>query len=103
MVPMVQALAKHIKQLVVLPDELHDTTIRKYKKLCNTCGCHNERELAAALAEERRPLACQLARLFRACGRLQMQIKLPACFSLGVAGRDISWHSLAGAAHTPAT
>jgi hypothetical protein len=29
---MVQALAKHIKQLVALPDELRDTTIRKYKK-----------------------------------------------------------------------
>ena len=93
-VPMVQALAKHIEQLVALPDELRDTTIRKYKKLCDTCGCHNERELAAALAEERRPRACPLARLLRACGRLQMQIKLPACLSLGVAGRDISWQAL---------
>ena len=91
---MVQALAKHIEQLVALPDELRDTTIRKYKKLCDSCGCHNERELATALAEERRPRACPLARLFRACGRLQMQIKLPACLSLGVAGRDISWQAL---------
>ena len=32
-VPMVQALAKHIEQLVALPDELRETTIRKYKKL----------------------------------------------------------------------
>ena len=55
MVPMVQALAKHIEQLVALPDDLRETTIRKYKKLCGSCGCHNERELAAHLAEEQRP------------------------------------------------
>jgi len=93
-VPMVQALAKHIEQLVALPDELRETTIRKYKKLCDSCGCHNERELAAHLAEELRPRVCPLARLLRACGQLQMQIKLPACLSLGVAGRDISWRAL---------
>ena len=63
MVTMVQALAKHIEQLVALPDELRETTIRRYKRLCDSCGCHNERELAAALAEERRPRACPLARL----------------------------------------
>ena len=93
-VTMVQALAKHIEQLVALPDELRETTIRRYKRLCDSCGCHNERELAAALAEERRPRACPLARLLRACGRLQMPVKLPACLSLGVAGRDISWQAL---------
>ena len=40
--------------------------------------------------------ACPLARLLRACGQLRYQIKLPACPSLGVAGRDtgISWHAL---------
>jgi len=69
-------------------------TIRKFKKLCDSCGCHNERELASCLAEERRPRACPLARLLRACGQLQYQIKLPACLSLGVAGRDISWQAL---------
>jgi hypothetical protein len=46
-VPMVQALAKHIEQLVALPDALRETTIRRFKKLCDSCGCHNERELAA--------------------------------------------------------
>ena len=39
---MVQALAKHIEQLVVLPDELRETTIRRFKRLCDKCGCHNE-------------------------------------------------------------
>ena len=44
---MLQALAKHIEQLVSLPDELRETTIRRFKRLCDKCGCHNERELAA--------------------------------------------------------
>ena len=94
MVPMVQALAKHIEQLVALPDALRETTIRRFKKLCDSCGCHNERELAATLAEERRPRECPIARLLRACGRLQLPVKLPACLSLGVAGRDTSWQAL---------
>jgi ribonuclease HI len=93
-VPMVQALAKHIEQLVALPDALRETTIRRFKKLCDSCGCHNERELAATLAEERRPRECPIARLLRACGRLQLPVKLPACLSLGVAGRDTSWQAL---------
>ena len=93
-VPMIQALAKHIEQLVALPDELREITIRKYKRLCDNCGCHNERELAAHLAEERRTRVCPLARLLRACGQLQMEIKLPVCLSLGVAGRDTSWRAL---------
>ena len=50
----------------------------------------NARELAAHLAEERRPPA----RLLCACGQLQMEAKLPACLSLGVAGGDTSWRSL---------
>ena len=94
LVPMVQALAKHVEQLVALPDELRETCIRKFRKLCESCGCNNERELASHLAEEGRPRACPLARLFRACGQLQMEIHLPACLSLGLAGRDTSWHAL---------
>jgi hypothetical protein len=39
---MVQALAKHIEQLVALPDALPETTILRFKKLCDSCGCHNE-------------------------------------------------------------
>jgi hypothetical protein len=93
-VPMVQALAKHIEQLVALPDALRETAVRRFKKLCDSCCWHNERELAATLAEERRPRACPIARLLRACGRLQMSVKLPACLSLGVAGRDTSWQAL---------
>ena len=93
-VPMIQALATHIEQLVALPDELRDTTIRKFKQLCDSCGCHNEHELADHLAEERRPRACPLARFLRACGKLNLDIKLPACLSLGVAGRDTSWRGL---------
>ncbi len=85
---MVKALAKHVEQLVALPDELRQTCIRKFRKLCESCGCNNERELASHLAEEGRPRACPLARLFRACRQLRMEVKLPACLSLGVAGQD---------------
>ena len=93
-VHMVQALAKHVEQLVALPDSLRETTVQKYKRLCDSCGCHNERELTAYLAKERNPRACPLARLLRACGQLEIGIKLPACLSLGVAGRDTSWWAL---------
>ncbi len=55
-----------------------------------------------ALAEERRPRAFPIARFLRACGRLHVPVKLPACLSLGVAGRDLSWQALASAAHAPA-
>jgi hypothetical protein len=61
---MVQALAMYIEQLVALPDELRETCIRKFRKLCESCGCNNERELASHLAEEGRPRACPLARFF---------------------------------------
>ena len=91
---LVQALAKHIEQLVALPDELRQTTIRRFKRLCDSCGCHNERELAACLAEERQPRACPLACFLRIGGQLAVQIKLPACISLAVAGRDVSWYAL---------
>jgi hypothetical protein len=40
---MVQALAKHVDQLVALPDELRETCISKFRKLCESCGCNNER------------------------------------------------------------
>jgi hypothetical protein len=93
-VPMVQALAKHIEQLVALPDALCKTTIRRFKKLCDSCGCHNERKLAEALADEQQLRACPIARILRACCRLHMPVKLPACRSLGVAGRDLSWQAL---------
>ena len=76
-----EALAKHIEQLVALPDELRETTIRRFKRLCDSFGCHNERALAAYLAEERQPLACQLACFLRICDQLKVQVKLPACIS----------------------
>jgi hypothetical protein len=41
-VPLVQALAKHIEQLVALPDELRETTLKKYRQLCDSC-CHTMR------------------------------------------------------------
>ena len=75
---MVQALAKHIEQLIALPDELRETTIRRFTRLCDKCGCHNERELAAYLAEERQPRACPLACFLRLCGKLEVPVKLPA-------------------------
>ena len=69
-VVLAQALAKQIDQLVALPDELRETTIRRSKRLCDKCGCHNERELAAFLAKERQPRACPLAGFLRICGQL---------------------------------
>ena len=86
MVPMVQALAKHIEHLVALPDALRETTIRRFKKLCDSCGCHNERELAVALAEEWRPRACPVARLLRACGRLQLLVTASQATSRSLTG-----------------
>jgi hypothetical protein len=93
-VSMMQALAKHIEPLVALPYELRETTIRRFKRLCDKCLCHNERELAALLAEERQLRACPLARFLRLCGQLNVPVKLPACISLAVAGRDDSWYAL---------
>ena len=110
MVTMVQALAKHME---ALPDELHETTIRGYKRLCHSCGCHNERELAAALTKERRPLACPLARLLRAKAadyKCQSSSQLASPWEWQVS-QDTSWqallmhlsrYQLAGAAHAPA-
>ena len=45
-VMLVQALAKHIEQLVALPDDPLQDTIAQYRQLCTSCGYHNARELA---------------------------------------------------------
>ena len=102
-VHLVQALATHIEPLVALPDELREATVRKYRRLCESCGAHNERELTALLAKEWKLRACPLARLFRACGQLEVEVRLPACLSLGVAGRDTSWFALLAHLQTAAT
>jgi hypothetical protein len=70
---MLQALAKHIKQLVELLDALRETTIRRFKKLYDSCCCHNERVLAVALAEDLRPQECLMARLLRAVAAYSYQ------------------------------
>lgn len=93
-VMLVQALAKHVEQLVALPDEIREATVVAYRKLCTDCGCHNERELAEHLAAESKPRQCPIARLLRACGQLGTQIRLPACLTLGKAARETSWHAL---------
>ena len=91
---LVQALAKHIEQLVALPDDLRQDTIARYRKLCSACGCHNARELAEHLAEERSPRSCPIARFLRACGQLGIEARLPVCLSTGKLQRETSWHSL---------
>ncbi len=40
LVLMIQALTTHIKQLCALPDELRQTTIDRYRRLSDLCGCH---------------------------------------------------------------
>ena len=79
---------------MALPDELLEVTIRKYRLLCESSGCHGDRELAAFLARERKPQACPLASLLRGCCQLEIEVKLPVCLSLGVAGRDTHWVTL---------
>ena len=91
---LIQALAMHIQQLVALPDELRASTIDRFRQLCTTCGCTNERELARFLAAERKPRRCPIARLLRACGQLDMDIKLPDCITSGKAAREVSWFAL---------
>jgi microcystin degradation protein MlrC len=94
-----QALAKQIKPLVTLKDDLQTDTIARYKQLCTTCGCRNEQKLS--LDCQRR--SQQSANLVSAswcnsyasadlgdCGRLGVQARLPACLSLGKAERDTS-------------
>ena len=59
--------------------------------------------MAAFLAKELKPRACPLARLLRTCGQLVIEVTLPACLSLGVAGRDTSWFALLAHLQTAAT
>ena len=91
---MIQALTTHIEQLCALPDELRQTTIDRYRRLCVRCGCHTERELAEHLQACRSTPRCPIARLLRACGQLGVQVKLPAVLSLGKEQRELSWHGL---------
>ena len=91
---MIQALTTHIEQLCALPDELRQTTIARYRRLCVRCGCHTERELAEYLQTCRPIPRCPIARLLRACGQLGVHIKLPAVLSLGKEQRELSWHGL---------
>ena len=91
---LIQALATHVQQLVALPDELRASTIERFRQLCTSCGCINERELARFLATERKPRRCPIARLLRACGQLGMDIKLPDCITTGKAAREVSWFAL---------
>ena len=93
-VMLVQALAKHIEQLVALPDDLRQDTIARYRKLCAACGCHSARELAAHLAEERVQRRCPIARFLRTCGQLNIEVRLPACLSMGRVERETSWRNL---------
>jgi hypothetical protein len=86
-VALVQALRTHIKQLCALPNDLRQTTIDRYIRLCNRCGCHNERELAEHLQSRGQLLGqllqCPIARLLKACGQLGVQVRLPPCLTLG--------------------
>ena len=93
-VAMIQALSKHIEQLVALPDDIRHDTVARFKRLCANCGCHNARELTVHLAAEKTPRRCPIARLLRACGQLKLEIRLPACLSIGKAERETSWHAL---------
>ena len=95
-VALVQALTTHIEQLCALPDDLRLTTIDRYIRLCNRCGCHNERELAEHLQSRGKLLRCPIARLLKACGQLGVQVRLPACLTLGKRVRELSWHGLLG-------
>jgi len=92
-VVLIQALSTHVRQLVALPDCVRDSTIRSYRQLCTSCGCLNERELAQYLAAERKPRSSPVARLLRACGQLQIHIKLPDCITAGKIAREGSWFS----------
>ena len=92
-VVLIQALATHVRQLVALPDSIRDATVKRYRRLCTSCGCLNERELAQYLAKEPDGefRTDPIARLLRACGQLGMHIKLPDCLSAGKAAREVSW------------
>ena len=93
-VVLIQALSTHVRQLVALADDLRESTISRYRQLCLSCGCLNERELARHLASETQPRRCPIARLLRACGQLGIDIKLPDCLTAGKAMREVSWYAL---------
>ena len=85
---LVQALAKHVEQLVALPDDLREETIARYPRLYVACGCHTARELTSWLATERKTRRCPIARFLRVCGQLGLEARLPACLSLGKVERE---------------
>ncbi len=91
---LVQALSTHIEQLVALPDDLRDRTILQYRRLCYDTGCNTVTELTDFLSKERKPRPCPIARFLRACGQLDLKVKLPDCLSLGPGENETSWHCL---------
>ena len=93
-VVLIQALTTLIEQLCALPDELRQQTVSRYRRLCDRCGCHNERELAEHLMEQNTPPRCPVARLLRLSGQLGVQVRLPACLSSATRQRELSWHGL---------
>jgi ribonuclease HI len=93
-VHLVHALATHVEALVALPDDLRQMTVLRYRALCAEVGCHTPRELALVLSRERNPRACPIARLLRACGQLDITVKLPACLTLGRTESETSWYGL---------
>ena len=91
---MIQALTTHIQQLCALPDELRQNTINRYRRLCERCGCHTEREPAEYLRECRTPPRCPIACLLRACGQLGVQIRPSAVLSSAKVQPELRWHGL---------
>ena len=91
---LVQALSTHIEQLVALPDDLRDRTILQYRRLCHDTGCNTVAELTDFLSKEGKPRPCPIARFLRACGQLDLKVKLPDCLSLGPGENETSWHCL---------
>lgn len=91
---MIQALTTHVEKLVALPDQIRETAIRKYRQLCEECGCNNEKELSEFLQSERLPRTCPIARLLRTCGQLGIDIRLPRCLTPRKSTRDTSWLGL---------
>ncbi len=90
---LIQALSTHVGQLCALPDILRQTTIERYRRLCDSCGCHKERELAEYLHERRTTLRCPIARLLRmrATGSPD---PTPSPSFPRKAQRELSWYGL---------
>ena len=82
-----------------MPDEVRRDTIKHYKRLCASCGCHDVQQLSAHLAEERSPRRCQIARRLRACDQLSVEELLPVCVSIGKTEQEISWQGLLAYLH----